>query len=644
MPKAKKKVTKKSASLSRKKIKNSIRWLKRSLTIFFILVVLAVAGFFYQSAYADKVLPKVKMGQLSLGSLTLEEAREALDEEIAKVYEEGFTYIYRDEVVIIEPEVVSTADPDITYTIYNYDQEATWQKIYDYGRSNKFLTDWGHRLLSLWQTKNIEPVFTLDQAELVKILKLNFNLYETPAVDAKLTFVGDDPGVTSANAGLAFDYQQLGEALNQAMLDFSDQEINLLLQEDQPEVIAELTGSAQKLAAQLITLAPLSVRYQDYHWLIDKEQLKNWLAFQPNPKTDIPTIGFNKAAEAWLEEISQIVNIEVQEGKFQMEGDRVIEFQPSQIGLALQIEATLNLMTQDIILAQGQQTGLVAEEVLPQVATEQINTYGIKEIIGRGTSDFSGSPQNRRHNIAIGADTLNGLLIEPEQEFSLVGALGTIDASTGYLPELVIKGNKTVPEYGGGLCQIGTTAFRVALDAGLPITARSPHSYRVSYYEPAGTDATIYDPNPDLKFINDTGNYILFITKIEGNDLIFEFYGTGDGRQVTQTEPRLYNFVKPGPTKIVETEDLAPGQRKCTERAHTGADAQFTRTITTADGQVNEEVWESHYKPWQEVCLLGVEPGSLAQEEEETVTDEENEPVDTNTNTNSNTNTNTSSL
>jgi len=300
----------------------------------------------------------------------------------------------------------------------------------------------------------------------------------------------------------------------------------------------------------------------------------------------------------------------------------------------------------DIIQSLAQETSLVVEEIMPQVATEQINTYGIKELVGEGTSDFSGSPANRRHNITVGADTLNGILIEPGQEFSLVQTLGEIDAESGYLPELVIKGNQTIPEYGGGLCQIGTTAFRLALDAGLPITERSPHSYRVSYYEPAGTDATIYNPQPDLKFINNTGHYLLFITRIAGNLLTFQFYGTDDGRQVELTKPRLYNFVKPPSTKIVETTDLAPGQQKCTESAHTGADAEFTRTITYPDGEVKAETWTSHYQPWQEVCLLGVEKISSAEEgteenqEAETTQNENNSNANQNSNQNSNLNKN----
>ena len=182
----------------------------------------------------------------------------------------------------------------------------------------------------------------------------------------------------------------------------------------------------------------------------------------------------------------------------------------------------------------------------------------------------------------------------------------------------MIKGNKTEPEFGGGLCQVGTTAFRAALDSGLKVTERRNHSYRVRYYEPAGTDATIYEPSPDFRFVNDTGHYVLINAYIQGDDMIFEYWGTSDGRKtlfkgqtevsrVADLKPKVYNIVSPPAMKLVETLDLPPGKKKCTEVAHNGADADFTYQVTYADGTTSENVFTSHYRPWQAVCLIGVE-------------------------------------
>jgi vancomycin resistance protein YoaR len=261
---------------------------------------------------------------------------------------------------------------------------------------------------------------------------------------------------------------------------------------------------------------------------------------------------------------------------------------------------------------------LIVNLAEPKIKTETINNLGIKEKIGVGISNFSGSPANRRHNIAVGSAKLNGILLKPGEEFKLMPALGNISSAAGYLPELVIKDNKTTPELGGGLCQVGTTMFRAALSSGLPITERRPHKYRVSYYEPAGTDATIYDPRPDVRFVNDTANHVLIQTKITGNVVTFEFWGTHDGRKVvfegnnktedlTQLKPKIFNITRPGPTKFIETDTLPPGVKKQTESAHNGADATFYRYITLPGAEEKKETWNSHYIAWQAVVLVGVE-------------------------------------
>ncbi len=176
----------------------------------------------------------------------------------------------------------------------------------------------------------------------------------------------------------------------------------------------------------------------------------------------------------------------------------------------------------------------------------------------------------------------------------------------------MIKGNETIPEIGGGLCQVGTTTFRGAMAAGLDITSRRNHSYAVSYYADdrnglPGTDATIYDPYPDFRYINDTPGYLLLQTRIEGDHLYFDYWGTDDGRNAYFTEPQISGWIAPPPTKEIETTDLAPGERKCTESAHAGTTAWFDYIVDYADGTKHQETFTSTYKPWQAVCLVGVE-------------------------------------
>ena len=226
----------------------------------------------------------------------------------------------------------------------------------------------------------------------------------------------------------------------------------------------------------------------------------------------------------YLEKAKNSTHVDPADARLTFGEGKVSAFSLSKNGSEIDVEKSLpkieenlkqNAFTKDITLD--------ATILKPEITSTDLDKYGIKELIGEGVSNFLHSPQNRIHNINVGAARFNGVLIKPGEEFSFIKTLGPVDASTGYLPELVIKTDKTVPEFGGGMCQVSTTAFRAAMNTGLKITARTNHAYPVVYYNPQGLDATVYIPNPDLKFINDTPGYILIQTHIEGHSIIFRF-------------------------------------------------------------------------------------------------------------------------
>ena len=183
-------------------------------------------------------------------------------------------------------------------------------------------------------------------------------------------------------------------------------------------------------------------------------------------------------------------------------------------------------------------TPLAMKEYRPSVfSAKDFQALSFPDLLARGESNFAGSPANRRHNIAVATSKYNGLVIMPGEQFSFNQYLGAVDAANGYLPELVIKDNVTTPEYGGGICQVSTTAFRAAMESGLNIVERHNHSYPVAYYGTPGYDATVYSPSPDFKFTNDTAKPIYLKTHIIGTRVLFDVYGTSDGRQVTVNGP-----------------------------------------------------------------------------------------------------------
>lgn len=249
------------------------------------------------------------------------------------------------------------------------------------------------------------------------------------------------------------------------------------------------------------------------------------------------------------------------------------DFKPPQDGLSLDVyKGAFDALA---MLELGK-TGLelTVYNTSPQTQLSQTNTLGINELIASGVSNFKGSPKNRRFNIAAGVEKFKGVIVPQGQEFSFDDSLGPVDGEHGFLPELVIKGNNTLPEFGGGLCQVSTTTFRAAMAAGVPITARRNHAYAVQYYSPQGTDATIYPGSADLKFINDTPGAILIWPYIKDtNTLVFDFYGSDDGRQVTLEKPVVYDRQTSGAMK-----------------------ATWTRLVTQY-GQTRTDVFKSVYQP-----------------------------------------------
>ncbi len=280
------------------------------------------------------------------------------------------------------------------------------------------------------------------------------------------------------------------------------------------------------------------------------------------------------SVRAYLEDLARKINRDPVDAKFAMEEGKVTTFVESQDGMTLNINRSVQTLSEALILPSiPAQISLEYDLKKPEINYSEVNDLGISSLIGEGTSNFKGSPTNRVHNIKVATQRFNGILIKPGEEFSFVSILGEVDGDHGYLPELVIKNNVTEPEFGGGICQVSTTAFRAAIYSGLKITARKNHAYPVSYYNPQGMDSTVYLPRPDLKFLNNTPGYILIQTKIVGTQLIFSFYGTDDQRKTTINGPTI------------------------TERQPDGAlKASFTQNVLDKDGkEIIKDIFNSAY-------------------------------------------------
>jgi len=573
---------------------------------------------FFEAKYAHRFYPGSHIGAISLEGLTPIQALALIDPITNRIDNEGLSIIYAEghHATKLIDSVGGLTDPDLSRDLLNFDNHRTVYDAYDYARGGggEWLNNiWTH-LEMLFGSQNFTAKYALDETLLDSILHQEFDTWEKPAENARPKITCQQNAcqveILPEVIGVTFKFDEVKKKIRSSLSRLSEEPIYISQQGVIPEITKEQAANLKPEILSILAKNKIEFTYLNDKWDLGKNDLAGMLSFATS--SNGLTVAINKDLFfKWLDNtIAKKIDIPMRNASIEITDGKITSLSVDQPGQQADKEQVYADFSQKLFSEGDIILSVTVNAIQPEVATANVNDLGIKEIIGVGQSSFAGSPANRRHNIATGAAKMQGVLIKPDEEFSLIQTLGPVEDYTGYLPELVIKGNKTTPEYGGGLCQIGTTMFRAALASGLPILERQNHSYNVGYYLEnglPGVDATIYIPHPDVRFKNDTGHYILIQRRIEGNKLFFDFWGTKDGRVATRTKPTVWGWTTPDPTKYIETTDLAVGQKKCTETSHKGVNASFDYIVTYPSGEVKKQTFTSHYKPWQAVCLIGVD-------------------------------------
>jgi vancomycin resistance protein YoaR len=212
---------------------------------------------------------------------------------------------------------------------------------------------------------------------------------------------------------------------------------------------------------------------------------------------------------------------------------------------------------------------------------------------------------------------MDGVLIAPGEEFSFNTQLGEVDAANGFVEGYAIIGNRTQLEWGGGVCQDSTTVFRAAFWAGLPITERHAHTFYISWYDRfglgpngdgQGLDAAIFTGVQDLKFLNDTGNWLLMQATVDdaAQVLTVRLYGTKPNREVRLEGPFIDNVV-PAPNQPVYIDDPArpSGTLYQSDVARSGRDIVVYRVVVENGVEVAREQFFTRFKAWPNIFVRG---------------------------------------
>ncbi len=330
---------------------------------------------------------------------------------------------------------------------------------------------------------------------------------------------------------------------------------------------------------------------------------------------DLPE-GYSKDG---LEVLSQLIDKDIAtaptEPVLEVENNKVKKFIAPKDGLGLNRIVFEDSLTQALSSLETEAKVNPVEISLittaPSKKLSEVNAIGIEERIGKGTSSYLHSIPNRIHNVSLTTSKIHSTLVLPGATFSFNKALGDVSAATGFKQAYVIKQGQTVLGDGGGVCQVSSTLFRALLDAGLPITERRGHAYRVGYYEQnskPGFDATVYDPHPDLRFVNDSGHAILVNAVADPKTLTMyiELWGKADGRKAQITGYKQWDAIPAPPPVYQDDPTLKPGQTKQIDYAAPGLKTSFEYTVTYPNGEIKQQTFKTTYTPWAAVYLRGI--------------------------------------
>jgi len=517
------------------------------------------------------------------------------------------------------------------------DLEAAIAEAWLLGRGGVFRYDMVTRARALWRGYDIVPPVALEPITMERAMRPIASQAEHPSRLAQLRVAGLQARIGEGQAGRDVDLAATSGAIEEALRDALGRSqwgrtprlrawaskdtvvprlptaplaVPLIFCDTLPLATdlgaAEAAIDALLRAPLILTLPPRDAGgVAPRRWAIDEATLASWLAIAPATGEQGATarVGIDRQELAtYLEGIAETIARPPREPRFDYAPDthRVITQAPGQSGLDLDVAAAVEHVLAAYDAGERAVT-LPVSVVEPRVTRAMLEALVPLEVIGEGVSSFRNSSPERLQNIRVASARFHGLTIPPHTTFSFLEHLGPVTVANGYSESWVIYDDRTILGPGGGVCQVSTTCFRAAFWSGLPIVERSPHSYRVGWYEPpVGLDAAVFFPTVDLVFENDTDTPILILTEVDEAQarLVFRFYGRSTGRQVRMEGPVTSN-LRPAGAPITEVDPtLSPGTRVQVESAHDGIDVTLVRVITAPGAEPVREEFISRYQPW----------------------------------------------
>ncbi|MEI6044317.1 MAG: VanW family protein [Chloroflexota bacterium] len=588
-------------------------WLKRLpvyLAITLIpLVLLLIVGLVLVNAladgqYADKIEPGVSVSGVYVGEMTREQARQIMQNRLTNYSQRPVLLAFQDK----------TWQPTLEQLGISINLDVTLNQAFAVGKVGGLIE--GSRLYKMMnpQAHNLPLELQMDENKLKGYLSDVSDRIRKEVIEPNLEIKNAQINTTNGADGFNVDFEVTYDAIKRSLVMLQPASQNLLTVHNVPPVISQQELTDFKTQLEPLLSGPLTFKWKEKTWVLDQKAIAKMIEVKrttdPKQPRHFSANVDTTQIEKFVTGLSKEVNQEPKDAKITWENNQIVVKEPSATGQYLVVDKTVDQAIKLVNNPTQRTLDLLVDIREPQVDSNKLEALGLKEMIGEGVSGFAGSALERATNITVGAKYLNGALIKPHTVFSFLGQIGEISEKRGYMKGYAIIADQTVPDVGGGICQVATTTFRAAFYAGTPIVERNAHLYRVSWYEelgePVGFDAAVYEPGVDMKFENNTDNWMAISAFVKSGKLYVQVWGTKTpGQTVELIKGTITNQKNPPPDRTQVDPSLPPGSRKQVDYAHPGLDTTLTRVIKINGAEVKRDQFFTRFQAWPNIFKVG---------------------------------------
>lgn len=553
-------------------------WVVRGVLVLLLISAIGMSSLMaFEHVFATRIYPHISIQGLAVGTMTQPEAVAALQDHYAEFLQRPVMLSYADRVWT----------PTLGDLGMQLDIEGAVQQALLSARHRERTETWRAVAAVGVYGLDIPLQVQIDEQALQHYLLTHLGEVEQAPHDAQLLLDGTRPVVIVAQPGTQVLIDATMQDIVGAVQSLVSQPVAVRTRALWPVLDDTAVATAEQSVRTLLQ-APLVLTARDETWEWGVEDIARLIQIDrvPNPEGTGDKVvvrlndGVIRQHMAWYA-------MQTRDGgvypRVDWNGGSPVVYRAGRPGSQINVEQATALVLESLWTPNRVLTLPFEEVHVPTQA--DLPNLGLNGLISVGRTSFEDSEDYRVTNIVAGMRLLHGILLAPGDEFSFNETIGSIGPENGFVQGYAIVNDRTRLEWGGGICQDSTTLFRAAFWAGLPITERWNHSRYIRWYDDfgygeygdgPGIDSTIFLGGPDLRFVNDTGAWILIQTHADTKNEIAEvwFIGTRGGRTVEFDGPRI-SYRRGG-----------------------FMDVAFTRIIKQDGVEVRRKTYWSTFEPW----------------------------------------------